>query len=218
MEKKRWVLIFSAVCLALVFSVSSVEAQICDPGAFCDRDGDTFIRDHRKCMECFGEIDCDDSASSNVNSCVDVDSGMTFSVDVLAGSGGVSPFVVTDTCVGLTTVNLSVNFPISPGCGEVTVIDGTGQPLKLFLFALNVKNTKKETSARLNFTSSSCCHGGEFGYVTDAWPAVVEAGPPGSSFQIRVDALDVNLRKIHQPDKGEMVGTISIGTMVYTAQ
>ena len=50
MEKKRWVFIFSALCLALAFSVSSVEAQdICTQGDFCDSDHDKFFRDHKRC-------------------------------------------------------------------------------------------------------------------------------------------------------------------------
>jgi len=60
-----------ALCLALVFSVSSVEAQdltICMGFNFCDRDDDGWIRDHGKCRDCLemaamaGKgIDCDDS-------------------------------------------------------------------------------------------------------------------------------------------------------------
>ncbi len=47
---------------------------------------------------------------------------------------------------------------------------------------------------------------------------MVEASPVvGASFQISVDALNVNLKKAHQLDKGEVVGTISVGTIVYTA-
>ena len=71
MEKKRWVLIFSALCLALAFSVSPVEGQtICMGGNFCDRDVDGWIRDHKRCTDCLEAalmagrgIDCDDSFS-----------------------------------------------------------------------------------------------------------------------------------------------------------
>ena len=61
MKKRNWSLIFLALCLVLAFSVSPVEAQ-CGPGEFCDRDGDEFIRDHRKCSCPGGQgPDCDDN-------------------------------------------------------------------------------------------------------------------------------------------------------------
>jgi len=67
MEKNRWSLIFIGLCLALAFSVSPVEAQLCDMGAFCDRDGDGYIKDHRRCTACLEAavelgkgLDCDD--------------------------------------------------------------------------------------------------------------------------------------------------------------
>ncbi len=40
MEKNRWSLIFIGLCLAFVFSVSSVEAQ-----KNCDEDGDGYAKD-----------------------------------------------------------------------------------------------------------------------------------------------------------------------------
>ena len=50
MEKQNWSLIFLALCLVLAFSVSPVEAQLpCDPCGKCDRDGDTLIKDSRRC-------------------------------------------------------------------------------------------------------------------------------------------------------------------------
>jgi len=61
MEKKRWVLILMVLCLALAFSVSSVEAQdICTQGDFCDSDHDGFWRNHKRC-DCVGIIDCNDN-------------------------------------------------------------------------------------------------------------------------------------------------------------
>jgi len=53
MEKKRWSLIFIGLCLALVFSVSPVEAEIhhdCTLCAHCDRDGDGDIKDTPPCI------------------------------------------------------------------------------------------------------------------------------------------------------------------------
>ena len=53
MEKKRWSLIFIGLCLALVFSVNPVEAQMhhdCGKCAHCDRDGDGLIKDTPPCI------------------------------------------------------------------------------------------------------------------------------------------------------------------------
>jgi len=58
METKRWNLIFSGLCLALVFSVSSVEAQRqCDPCHRCDQDGDGFIGASSFCLRKCGVSD-----------------------------------------------------------------------------------------------------------------------------------------------------------------
>jgi len=67
MEKKRWMFIFSALCLALAFSVSSVEARLdkCEPCGSCDQDGDGLTRPSRGCINsCGGEIDVDDSGTA----------------------------------------------------------------------------------------------------------------------------------------------------------
>ena len=67
MEKKRWMFIFSALCLVLAFSVSSVEAQLdkCEPCGSCDQDGDGLTRPSRGCInKCGGEIDVDDSGTA----------------------------------------------------------------------------------------------------------------------------------------------------------
>ena len=63
MEKKRWSLIFIGLCLALVFSVSSVEAQqhhLCEAFLFCDQDGDGIFRDHQRCDHCDPPLDPND--------------------------------------------------------------------------------------------------------------------------------------------------------------
>ena len=81
MEKKKWSLIFLALCLALALTSNPVEAQdICDPGNFCDRDEDTWFKVHQRCTTCpnfTDRMDCDDSAFSEENICVDVDDGDT---------------------------------------------------------------------------------------------------------------------------------------------
>jgi len=63
MEKNRWSLIFIGLCLALVFSVSPVEAQmhhLCERGAFCDQDSDDVYRDHARCVHCEEPFDPND--------------------------------------------------------------------------------------------------------------------------------------------------------------
>jgi len=69
MEKNRWSLIFIGLCLALVFSVSSVEAQ-----KNCDFDEDGFIKDTNKChnQNPVAGIDCDDTTpdASDPTPCV----------------------------------------------------------------------------------------------------------------------------------------------------
>ena len=59
MEKKRWSLIFFALCLALAFSVGSVEAK---PDACVDGDGDGWFKNTGKCRreEPPMPLDCDD--------------------------------------------------------------------------------------------------------------------------------------------------------------
>ena len=75
MEKKRLVLIFSALCLALACSVSSVEAQQdkCEPCGSCDQDGDLLISNKTNCRRACEAplgIDVDDTEPSDgVNRC-----------------------------------------------------------------------------------------------------------------------------------------------------
>jgi len=75
MEKKGWSLIFIGLCLALVFSVSSVEAQD-DP---CDKDGDNWVKNTRRCVPRLGEgfdgIDCNDNNRELTDNCGDSGGG-----------------------------------------------------------------------------------------------------------------------------------------------
>ena len=61
-------LILSAACLLLLFSAGLASAQ-CEPGSFCDGDSDGFFRDHKRCRDCLGERDCDDSDPDPTNTC-----------------------------------------------------------------------------------------------------------------------------------------------------
>ncbi len=168
--------------------------------------------------------DCSRHANQNHRHCPDGDPSpdgggeATFSVEVEAGDGESNWVVAGENCGGLATKNVnvfSVGFPISVGCGQVHVTNGN---LDLFLFQISVKNTKNETSALLFFSSVLVTHPGspapsEAVYQTDTLPGFVSLEGNGS---IEVNALNINLTKGHQPDKGQVVGTISVGTIVFT--
>ena len=233
MEKKRWVFIFFALCLALALTSSPVEAaDECDTpdGVWdgiapdrCDRDGDCYVKDNKSCLRSNPEAaefpDCDDSAASDDNSCVDVDGGgATFLIEVLEGADpdAGSNWVETIDCVGTTSVNLSSHFPIGVGCGQVTIDDGR---LTLYLSQMSVRNTKFRMTAHF-FFSEVCCPphtDNAFVYSTDDLPVTLgTTDVEGASFQINVDAHDVDVEKIHWPLKGRLVGSLSIGTIIYT--
>ena len=131
METKRWNLIFSGLCLALVFSVSSVEAQRqCEPCHRCDQDGDFFIGEssfcQRKCLDPFND-DNDLDASipgggpTPVVCPVDDDGGNdpTYSLAFntpIAGNNGMDPWgrhnrnEIQLAGFGPFTTNLNLNF------------------------------------------------------------------------------------------------------------
>jgi len=83
MERKRWVLILMALCLALVFSVSSVEAQeMCEAPSGetwppivnedrCDRDGDCYVKNNRSCRNLNEDalLDCNDNNGDLTDNC-----------------------------------------------------------------------------------------------------------------------------------------------------
>jgi len=78
MEKNRWSLIFIGLCLALAFSVSSVEAQLenCNKCGRCDRDGDREIKDTKPCQElCVGLELPTDLNDGDAGMCGDSDDG-----------------------------------------------------------------------------------------------------------------------------------------------
>ena len=65
-------LILWAACLVLVFGAGLVSAQtVCAAGEWCDRDGDGFFRDHRRCRDCLGADppDCDDNDAELTTTC-----------------------------------------------------------------------------------------------------------------------------------------------------
>jgi len=60
--------------LALAFSISPLQAQkVCEPFNFCDKDGDGWIKEHRKCNQCVDPaplgLDCDDNDPGLTDNC-----------------------------------------------------------------------------------------------------------------------------------------------------
>lgn len=216
--ERQWSLVLLALCLVLAFSVSPVEGAK-EKGPRCsdgiDNDGD-------------GTADCGAvpgfPADPNCD-CGGGDDATQFSVEVLAGDVTSNWLLMTeedDDCDGRASENLIANFHETlPPCGEVTVFNVDppgGGPLLLYLYQIHVRNTKRETSVRLWFTSDENTPfpvQNETVYASDRLLATIEAGPAGSSFQIRVNETDKNLIKGSQPDKGEVVGLISVGKIVY---
>ena len=114
---------------------------------------------------------------------------------------------------------LDVAFPASilDGCVTVDVcfITGTtGCPLKLRAFALLVKANQ---SAVIFFTDGEIDEGHNTGgtYVSDRLPAMINRSNDGS-ITVTVNESDRFVEKNHQPDKGDLVGPIAIGKIVYT--
>ncbi len=102
MEMKRWNLIFSGLCLALVFSVSSVEAQHCGMCQKCDQDGDLEIRASTFCAKKCGSA-TDTADNEDLGNCpVDGDGGddATYSLeflDPITGDNGTDPWTEHST-------------------------------------------------------------------------------------------------------------------------
>ena len=162
MEKKRWGLIFSGLCLALVFSVSSVDAQkICEPCQRCDRDGDGEIQNTGSCIKkCApdGVVDDDDhDAEENNCSVEDEDDGnfnSLFTVEFMGPEMKGGPAHWIGSTSGGRTINLpvfnelGVALDLSFFAGEIT--DGNNcfntvhsvNMTVLFAASLQSKNVK----------------------------------------------------------------------------
>ena len=63
--RNKWTVALLATMWVLVGGSSSQAQDLCQPGMFCDRDADGFVKDHKRCGECPGEIDCDDDDPTN---------------------------------------------------------------------------------------------------------------------------------------------------------
>ncbi len=162
MEKKRWGLIYSGLCLALVFSVSSVDAQkICEPCQRCDRDGDGEIQNTGSCIKkCApdGVVDDDDhDAEENNCSVEDEDDGnfnSLFTVEFMGPEMKGGPAHWIGSTSGGRTINLpvfnelGVALDLSFFAGEIT--DGNNcfntvhsvNMTVLFAASLQSKNVK----------------------------------------------------------------------------
>jgi hypothetical protein len=147
------------------------------------------------------------------------DDPVLFSVTLVAGAEGMSPFVDTTTlpnCDGFTDGNLHALFPA--GCGKVWVSDGS-DTFELFPWALEVINRKNLMTVRISFTQDQNFVFGHppengTGYISDRFDAVIV--PDAGGFTIVVDEVNKNLTKAKAPDKGKVVGTVSFGSIVYT--
>ncbi len=102
-EKISLPLMFVTFVMAvLMFAVSPVSAEApCDPGYFCDRDGDGWIRAHKKCeLICEGDeysyTDCDDSFYADDGSCEDVSSegSIDYTAELISGAFVFIPGIV----------------------------------------------------------------------------------------------------------------------------
>ncbi len=100
-----------------VLGVAPLAAQQCFIGSFCDRDGDGFIRDHKRCTNCLGPpvLDCDDGVFSSDNDCSgggetteDPDERVRVSVDVdsaIQDEGKTLPTYPLYSCLANRTVD-----------------------------------------------------------------------------------------------------------------
>ena len=160
---------------------------------------------------------CDDPAPPGS------DGGDTeFMVEMLPGTvGGAYGLVTSDGDCGSTEgqgqAELDVSFPASEKDECVTVdvsfiTPPTGGPLTLRAFALLVKANK---SAVIFFTDGQVIGNTNTGgvYVSDRFPVTISGN---GSITVKVNRFDLAVEKNHQPDKGDLVGPIAIGEIVYT--
>ena len=167
-------------------------------------------------------------------------SGLNSELDVVLKRHGLSDDDNPVVCGGLTEeggpiagsgttpkTKLSVNFV---DCPPVTVglIDPSGclqtPPMPLALFQVSIINRKNVTSVKfwMHDTFGTQFDNGLV-YETIDLPARIAAGGDGGLFEITgvsggPIAKLVNLIKTHQQCKGEVVGAISIGKLVFSSQ
>lgn len=214
------ILRLSTLSLSLAIAVMTLgyatplQAQdVCEGGAFCDRDGDIFFKDHNRCDICSGVRDCDDSVFSEDNVCVDTgDRKRTYKVEMEIHSESTDHV----TCDTFTESGLDGAFP--PDSCKVTLADEFwGEPRDYCLFGFAVKNTRKATRVMLWY-QWPC---GVRTDGVDLWrtlelPGEIVIGSPGD-FHLTVPEDGAVLTKNHQPYKETSLdGEIFIGDIIYT--
>ena len=200
--------------LIFAFFAGSGQAQdACSSGAFCDRDADGFFKNHQRCTACGGTTDCDDSDANLTVFCPEDEQGTSYTVEVMTDTTLDNPVIAENpSCAGSADLpGLDANFP--PNCGMITVDDG----LELCVFSIHVLDRNKGTQVQL-FFSADC--GSEHTdkanvYVSELLEATFDEGTLAATFFIKVNAQNQPLTKLHQPDRGTVVGQFSAGTMVY---
>jgi len=230
------ILRFSTLSMTLAVAVfalgyaTPLEAQdpACLEGAFCDRDGDTFFKDHRRCASagCSVPTDCDDSAFSLENQCADTNvPATTFIINFVESENTKTEdnlLKTSGTCVGLTTNSSKLNtrFPADStirrdsGCGPV-LVNGIGN---VYVFSIDVRANKKPPDAFVSFTSDPGLGVPNTVYDTGLMrvQGTIESLSAGS-FQFVLDEPDMKLRQLHDPGKGDVfLNAVSIGNIVYT--
>lgn len=149
------------------------------------------------------------------------DTQSVYKVELTPPASGDNPVFTSGDCVGITDgTKLGASFPEDWsvtmhrfGCGNVNV---GGFHLKIVSTA--VTNTRNERSVVFWFTTDCCLENPRNRTLYKVGPLLdMVMEPLGSSFQIRLDALNTPLVKVGPPNKGTTLGVVSIGTMVYTA-
>ena len=217
-----------AVAVFALGYATPLEAQdFCGSGAFCDRDGDGHVKDHKRCASCSLPTDCDDSDANLTLVCADINvPATTFTVQFVSSDlteDEDNLLETSDPCVGLTTKSskLSARFrgdtvgTDREGCGPVDVV-GIDEPVYVFDFDLRPK--KNPPDAFVSFTTDIGPGIPSTVYDTGLMRVRGTIEPlSGGSFQFVLDEPDMKLRQLHDPGKGDVfLNAVSIGNIVYT--
>ena len=148
------------------------------------------------------------------------DPATVFSVEMQPGTMSNKAGLVTSAGVACgTTENLGqreldASFPdLCVTVTGVNVIPPDGAPLTLRAFGLIVRSNRSDvliffTDGHVMGTTNT---GGV--YVSERLPATISRN---GSITVKVNLSDLAVEKNHQPRKGELVGPIAIGEIVYT--
>ena len=139
--------------------------------------------------------------------------------DVVDAADGL---LTSDTACGTTEDQgqreLDVSFPasIAEGCVTVTNVPFISPPtgtVTLRAFALNVRSNKSDVL--IFFTDGEIIGKTNTGgvYVSERLPATISRN---GLITVEVGLSGLNVEKNHQPNKGDLVGPIAIGKIVYT--